>query len=123
MSLVRGFAPDQFRNNILGTIGPIPVTCTVPATAAGGVGNVAATLPNNPNTGAAYTAAQLGLLPTDILLAFCVTAAGQIAGVEYGATINSAGALNIVQSNGTGGALTSQALSFVIVGLRFNAAA
>ncbi len=110
MALTRGFSPSQFRDKILGSIGPVPVSATIPSTAAGANGTVAVTVP-----------ASLGLLPGDILFVI-PSGGGLVAGVDIEATVVSATSVSLVAHNGTGSAFNPGAQTYTLVGFRFNQA-
>lgn len=110
MALTRGYSPSQFRDKILGSIGPVPVTATIPSTAAGANGTVAVTVP-----------ATLGLAVGDIIFVIPQGAA-LVAGVDVEATVMSPTSVSLVAHNGSLGAYNPGAATFVLVGFRFNQA-
>lgn len=107
MALVRGFMPAQFRDVVLGSLGPVPVSATIPSTAAGGNGTVAV-------TGVA------GVLPGDVL--FVIPYSGFPAGVDVEATVTAAGTVSLVAHNGGAGAFNPGAQTYTLVGFRFKTA-
>lgn len=110
MALTRGYSPSQFRNKILGSIGPVPVAATIPSTAAGGNGAVTVTV-----------AAGLGLQVGDILFVIPQGAA-LVAGVDIEATVLTSTTISLVAHNGSGGAFNPGAATYVLIGFRFNQA-
>jgi len=110
MALTRGFSPSQFRNKILGSIGPFPVTAAIPSTAAGANGTVAVTIP-----------AGLGLAIGDILFVIPQGVA-LVAGVDVEAIVTSPTTISLVAHNGSAGAFNPGAATYTIVGFRFNQA-
>jgi hypothetical protein len=110
VALQRGYSPSQFRDKILGSIGPFQVTGTIPSTAAGATGFVSITVPST-----------LGLLPGDQLTVIA-TGGGLIAGVDLAGQVVSSTTVAIIASNGTGGSYNPGSQVFTLVGFRFNQA-
>lgn len=109
MALTRGYSPAQFRDAVLGTIGPFTVNATIPSIATGANGTVA------------VTAAGLGLLPGDVLFVIPQGAA-LVAGVDIEAIVTAANVFSLVAHNGSAGAFNPGAANYTIVGLRFKTA-
>lgn len=110
MALSRGFSPAQFRDAVLGTLGPYPVTATIPSTASGANGTVAVTVP-----------ASAGFQVGDILFVL-PSGGGLVAGVDIEATVTSATAISLVAHNGSGGAFNPGSQTYTLVGFRFKTA-
>ena len=110
MALTRGFSPSQFRDKLLGSIGPVPVTATIPSTAAGANGKVDVVVP-----------ATLGLAVGDILFVIPQGAA-LVSGVDVEAIVLSSTSVSLVAHNGSLGAFNPGAATYVLVGFRFNQA-
>jgi len=110
MALTRGFSPSQFRDKILGSIGPIPVNATIPSTAAGANGKVTIAV-----------SATLGLVVGDILFVIPQGAA-LVDGVDVEAVVLTSTSVSLVAHNGSGSIYNPGAANFVLVGFRFNQA-
>ena len=110
MALTRGFSPSQFRDKILGSVGPIPVTATIPSTAAGANGKITVAVP-----------AGLGLQVGDVLFVIPQGAA-LVDGVDVEAVVLTSTSVSLVAHNGSTGAYNPGSATYVLVGFRFNQA-
>lgn len=110
MALIRGFSPAQFRDAVIGSLGPYPVTATIPSTATGANGTVAAAVP-----------ASAGFQVGDILFVIPAGAA-LVAGVDVEAVVTSTTAISLVAHNGSGGAYNPGSATYTLVGFRFKTA-
>ena|SRR5579859_1092085 len=100
MALTRGFYAGQFRDAFLGVVGPVPVSATIPSTAA-----AASSLVN-----VAVPGVQLG----DIV--FVIPAVAPTAGCTIDANVTSAGNVTVYTAVATGGTTYNpgaQTLTFV----------
>lgn len=107
MALTRGFSSAQFRDAVLGSLGPFQVTATIPSTAAGAVGGVQVALPTG-----------LGLQPGDVLLV--VSPVTSRVSVEI--QVDDATHLSLIASNGSAAAFNPGSAVYTVVGFRFKTA-
>lgn len=100
MALTRGFTPAQFRDSFLGVVGPVPVSATIPSTAAGASSVVNVAVP--------------GVALGDIV--FVITAVAPTAGTTVDAMVTSAGNVTVYTAVATGGTTYNpgaQTLTFI----------
>jgi uncharacterized protein (DUF697 family) len=103
MSLVRGFSPAQFRDSFLGVIGPVPVSATIPSTAAGALTHVEVTVP--------------GVQVGDIVLGI-VPAVTPTVGTVIDGSVTAANTVTVQTSCATGGTTYTpgaQVLTFLLL--------
>lgn len=107
MALIRGFSPAQFRDAVLGSVGPFQVTATIASVAAGAVGGVQVALPVG-----------LGLQVGDVLQVVSPVASR----VRVDAQVDDATHISLIAANGSAGAFNPGAIVYTIVGFRFKTA-